>query len=480
MDIKKIAASGVKWTTLASVVSSLVKLTQVAILTRYLTKADFGIIAIAILFISFTRIFLDMGLSTAIMHKQQISKNEYSSLFWFNVMTGVFLTVLLMLSAPFIATYYQEDILIPVIQLLSFNVFFSSIGRQSKTIRHKQMNFKFMSIVDNIAAILALVLVIVLAMNDFGVYSLVYSTMFEIIVSNTIYLLHGIYEDKNISSHFKFNETKSYLKIGVYQLGSAILDYFAREIDVFLISTAFGKETLGAYSLCKRIVQMLYAVITPVLLKVATPILATLQESKEGMSKAFVKMLNIVSLINFPIFTLVALLSPVILKIVYGDSYVEYSFILTILAGVYAITAAAGSVSSVQIALGRTDIGLYWTIYRIISNAIVLYIGSLFSPEIMVILLLASAVINLWPFWRIQVKIMLHIRFREFLKPMVFPSIISLILMLTLYAFIGSERIVSAVIVGFIFVLLYIASVYVFKKEYIPSFLRLENLFKTS
>lgn len=480
MDIKKIAASGVKWTTLSSVVSSLVKLTQVAILTRYLTKADFGIIAIAILFISFTRIFLDMGLSTAIMHKQKISKNEYSSLFWLNVFTGIFLTIVLMLSAPLIATYYQEEILIPVIQLLSLNVFFSSIGRQSKTIRHKQMNFKFMSIVDNTAAILALVLVIVLAMNDYGVYALVYSTMFEIIVSNTMYLLHGIYIDKNISAHFKFAETKSYLKIGVYQLGSAVLDYFAREIDVFLISTAFGKETLGAYSLCKRIVQMLYAVISPVLLKVATPILATLQESKEGMSKAFVQMLNIVSLINFPIFTLVALLSPVILKIVYGDSYVEYSFILSLLAGVYAVTAAAGSVSSVQIALGRTDIGLYWTIYRIISNAVVLYVGSLFSPEIMVILLLASTIVNLWPFWRIQVKVMLSIKFRDFLKPMVFPSVISLLLMLVLYTFIGSEHIVSAIIVGCIFVMLYVASLYVFKKEYIPPFLRLENLFKTS
>ena len=178
MDIKKIAASGVKWTTLSSVVSSIVKLAQVAILTRYLTKADFGIIAIAILFISFTRIFLDMGLSTAIMHKQQISKNEYSSLFWLNVFSGIILSVILMLCAPLVSTYYDEGILTPIIQLLSLNIFFSSIGRQSKTIRHKQMNFKFMSIVDNSVSILTIVLVVVLAINGYGVYSLVYSTMF--------------------------------------------------------------------------------------------------------------------------------------------------------------------------------------------------------------------------------------------------------------------------------------------------------------
>ena len=478
MDIKKIAASGVKWTTLSSVVSSIVKLAQVAILTRYLTKADFGIIAIAILFISFTRIFLDMGLSTAIMHKQQISKNEYSSLFWLNVFTGIILSVLLMLCAPLVSMYYEEDILTPIIQLLSLNIFFSSIGRQSKTIRHKQMNFKFMSLVDNSVSILTLVLVVVLAMNGYGVYSLVYSTMFEIILSNIIYLVHGIFTDKNISAHFSFAETKTYLNIGVYQLGSSILDYFAREIDVFLISTAFGKETLGAYSLCKRIVQMLYAIISPILLKVATPILATLQDSKENMSKAFIKMLNIVSLINFPIFTLVALLSPLILKIVYGDSYVEYSFILTLLAGVYAITAAAGSVSSVQIALGRTDIGLYWTIYRIIANAIVLYVGSLFSPTIMVALLLVSTIVNLWPFWRIQVKAMLSISFFNFLRPMLFPSILSSVLLVVFYGFIDSEHIIKAIIITFIFVLVYLVGVYKFKEEYIPRAFKINNLLR--
>lgn len=478
MSVRKIAVSGVKWTTLSSVVSSIVKLIQVAILTRYLTKADFGIIAIAILFISFTRIFLDMGLSTAIMHKQQITKNEYSSLFWLNVITGVILSVILILCAPLVAAYYQEDILTPVIQLLSLNIFFSSIGRQSKTIRHKQMNFKFMSIVDNSSAILTLLLVIVLAMNGFGVYALVYSTMFEIILSNIIYLIHGISVDKNISSHFRFSETKPYLNIGVYQLGSSILDYFAREIDVFLISTAFGKETLGAYSLCKRIVQMLYAIVTPILLKVATPILATLQDSKENMSRAFIKMLHIVSLINFPIFTLVALLSPLILKIVYGDSYIEYSFILTILAGIYAITAAVGSVSSVQIALGRTDIGLYWTIYRIIANAIVLYIGSLFSPTVMVVLLLISTVINLLPFWKIQVKAMLSISFFDFLRPMLFPCIMSSILLVLCYRFVDSEHLIKAIVITFIFVLVYLIGVYKFKEEYIPKAFRINNLLK--
>lgn len=467
MDLKRKALSGLKWTTFSSFTSSLVKLLQVAILTRYLSKEDFGIIAIAVLFISFTRIFLDLGLSTAIMHKQNISRKEYSSLFWLNVFTGVLLTVLLVLCAPLVAKYYEDAILIPVIQLLSLNVLFSSLGRQSRTIRHKEMNFRFMSNVENSTAILTLILVVILAMNGYGVYSLVYSTMFEIMLSNLIYLIHGQYRDKNIFLHFNFSETKSFLKIGIFQLGSAMLDFFAREIDVILISTAFGKDILGAYTLCKRIVQMLYAVITPILIKVATPLMATLQESKKGITQAFVKMLEVVSLVNIPIFALVALLSPIILRVLYGADYEEYSVILTLLAGVYAILASVGSLSSVQIALGRTDIGLYWTIYRIIANTIILYIGSKFSILVMVILLLISTVMNLLPFWRIQVKAMLELSFIAFIKPMLYPFLSSTLLLVLFYNFITNDNYLLSVGATASFLVLYIVGVYIFKREFI-------------
>lgn len=467
MDLKRKALSGLKWTTFSSFTSSLVKLLQVAILTRYLSKEDFGIIAIAVLFISFTRIFLDLGLSTAIMHKQNISRKEYSSLFWLNVFTGVLLTVLLVLCAPLVAKYYEDAILIPVIQLLSLNVLFSSLGRQSRTIRHKEMNFRFMSNVENSTAILTLILVVILAMNGYGVYSLVYSTMFEIMFSNLIYLINGQYRDKNIFLHFNFSETKSFLKIGIFQLGSAMLDFFAREIDVILISTAFGKDILGAYTLCKRIVQMLYAVITPILIKVATPLMATLQESKKGITQAFVKMLEVVSLVNIPIFALVALLSPIILRVLYGADYEEYSVILTLLAGVYAILASVGSLSSVQIALGRTDIGLYWTIYRIIANTIILYIGSKFSILVMVILLLISTVMNLLPFWRIQVKAMLELSFIAFIKPMLYPFLSSTLLLVLFYNFITNDNYLLSVGATASFLVLYIVGVYIFKREFI-------------
>lgn len=471
MSFKKKALQGLKWTTLSSVVGSVVKLLQVSILTRFLTKDDFGTIAIAILFISFTSIFLDMGLSTAIMHKQNISKKHYSSLFWLNIISGVVLSVILVAIAPLISLYYKDDSLTPIIQLLSLNVFFSSVGRQSRTIRHKQLNFKFMANVENLTAVLTLIIVVILAMNGYGVYSLVYSTMFNIAFSNVLYLINGLKVDKNITSHFKLSETYEYLKIGVYQLGSAILDFFGREVDIIIISSFFGKEILGAYSLCKRIVQMLYGIVTPILLKVTTPLFAQIQNSRKELTNKFVKIIELVSILNFPVFTAVALLSPIILKILYGDSYVEYHLMLTFLAGYYGVLSVAGAVSSTQIALGRTDIGLYWTIYRIISTTILVVIGAIYSPTTIALTLFVGTIINMIPFWAIQVKPMLKISLIEYLKPQIFPFLLSTFVFFILFNFRSNNNLLKMIGLGFVFAVIYGVGVYFFKGKYLLNIL---------
>ena len=79
MANKKIL-KGLGWSTISSIARNGVHLVQIAILTRFLAKEDFGIIAIATLFIGFTQLFLDMGISTGILHKQNITNKEYSSL----------------------------------------------------------------------------------------------------------------------------------------------------------------------------------------------------------------------------------------------------------------------------------------------------------------------------------------------------------------------------------------------------------------
>lgn len=413
--IKGKAISGIVWTTISTAIRSIVALLQVSILTRYLTKDDFGIVAIATLFIGFTQIFIDLGISSGILHKQNISKDEYSSLFWLNCITGISLTLLLIGISPVVASIYKEPSLTTILSLLSLSIFFSSIGSQQSIVMQKTMRFREIAIITIISNILTLIIAILLVKNGFGIYSLVLSTVANSTMSNIMFLILGLLIDrKNIYFHFNIRETIPFLKIGVYSLGSSILDYFSREIDIILISSFLGTTSLGAYSLCKKIVTMIYGAVGPIMNKVFTPILASIQDNIDALRRSYYKLIESLSLLTVPIFLVVSLFSSFIINILYGEGYMEYTRILSLMSLYYAFLSTGCLVTPLQISLGRTDLGFYWTICRIVLSSVFVYIGVQFNLSAVVVSLIIMHFVSFPISWRITIYPILKDRLKDY------------------------------------------------------------------
>ena len=257
------AINGVKWTSLSAVVNACAKLGQISILTRFFEEMKIlDFIAIAVLVISFTEIFMDMGISSAVLHKQDISKNEYSSLYWFNIISGFVISVIICILAPWVAIYYNQPELVNIISLLSLNVIFSSISRLQRTFQQKQMQFSVIAKIDMTASVLMVIFSIVLVYIGLGVYALVF---FHFILwffySYYLSVVFCFLRDRIISCILISMKQSLYLKIGIYQVGSSTLDYLSREMDIFLIGTAYSLEILGVYSVCKQLAFKVYSFI---------------------------------------------------------------------------------------------------------------------------------------------------------------------------------------------------------------------------
>lgn len=404
------------WTTASTVVRSVVSLLQVAILTRFLEKSDFGIVAIATLFLGFTQIFLDLGISAGIMHKQDTTPQQYSSLFWLNIIMGVLLTGVLCACSPLVARAYNEPSLTPIVILLSFTIFFSALGSQHRTVQQKKMRFKYISLVEITTSILSLLLAVMLAFMDYGVYSLVYANLFHTASAGLFFLGIGLYHDRNISFHFKLSETYDYLKIGAFSIGTQVLDYFSRELDIIIISATLGKEATGLYSLCKKLVVAIYSAVNPILTKVITPIFAVIQEEKERVRHLYYDIVESLTLVNMPIYCLIAIFAMGILKYLYGVQYTDGALVLSFIALTYGMYTTGNPVSSLQIALGRTDSGFYWTIIRIVATSVAIFIGAQYSLEgIALSLLILNFVVNPL-FWRITIKPLIGGKYIEYFR----------------------------------------------------------------
>lgn len=460
MSLINVATNGMIWTTASTIVRSLVSLFQISILTRHLQKEDFGTIAIATVFIGFTNLFLDLGISVGIMHKQDISREQYSSLFWLNIITGFLLTILLIAFSPIVSKSYDDPTLTPIIMLLSLTVFFAALGSQHRTIQQKELRFKYIAIVEISGSILTMLVAVITAIKGFGVYSLVYSTLFGIFFSNVIFLFIGLKKDRNIYFHFNLKETYSFLKIGVYSIGSRVLDYFSREIDIIFISASFGKDVLGVYTLCKKIVQMIYGIINPILTKILTPLFAKIQNERNKIKNVYLSLIESLSIINFPVYFLVSIFSGAILNFLYGSEYVEGKFMLSILALYYGILSISNPVGSLQIALGRTDIGFYWTIFRIIITLIIVYIASFFSIDTLVVLFLIMALVNSFLLWRFQIYVMIKVKFNEYFSVILRPLFLVIILSIPFYLILWSKISLLYTITGILFfIIVYLLAV---------------------
>ncbi len=466
MGLLKSGIKGMAWTSVSIVVRSVVSLLQITILTRYLDKADFGLVAIATVFIGFSQIFLNLGISVGILHKQDTTPKVYSSLFWLNIFTGVLLTSILCLISPLAAKMYNEPSLTKVLILLSFGILFSSIGSQHRTMQQKYMRFQYISIVEIASSILTFCVAVFTAMHGYGVYSLVYSTLFNAVFSNLVFLGIGLIKDKNISFHFRLKETYPFLKIGVFSVGTHVVDYFSREIDTIIISAAFGMETLGVYNLCKKVVQMLYSIVNQILVKVMSPVFAKLQKNVDVIREAMYNVMEGIALFNFPLFLMIATFATGILYNLYGAQYSENGLVLSLLA-IYLGYISPGSVTgSVQIALGRTDVGLYWTFVRITVNALAVWVGSLISIEAIVASLFICNILINPIYWRISIKPLVGGRFWDCFLITFKPLCYTVLIALPFYFVFGHTTSIGWLVCGAtIFMIVYGCMIWLFYRQ---------------
>ncbi len=127
-----------------------------------------------------------------------------------------------------------------------------------------------------------------LAVNGYGIYSLIYSYLLQYTISNIGLFILGL-SKYGLQFHFKIADTIPFVKVGGYQVGSQVINYFNRDLDILIIGKFFPTEALGVYSLAKQLVMRPMQILNPIVMKVASPTLALIQNSREGITERLFK-----------------------------------------------------------------------------------------------------------------------------------------------------------------------------------------------
>jgi PST family polysaccharide transporter len=372
MSLKKKTFWGGIWNSLSSVSLTGLNFIITAILARLLTPNAFGVMGMIQTTIALINIMNQFGLSPAIIQGENLNQKRLSSLFWFNMLIGIIMTGIVFFSANLVALFFNQDSLAPLLRLISVVFTIVSFSFIQQSLLRKEMNFKKLFNINIISTISYGIITILLATNGFGVKSLVFGYISKSIITTALIILFYRWLP---SFRFDLKEIKDLLNFGVYMFGSSILNYFNRNLDYLLIGRFLGPEALGYYTLAYKMMLIPVQKIGGVINNTFLPAFSQIKQNQKSIKKYYLKVLQLISLITFPMMGGLFIVAPEFILSIYGENWSTVIVLIQILSITGALQSLGTTVGTILLSQGRSDISFKWNLFAVSNLAIAMLIG---------------------------------------------------------------------------------------------------------
>jgi O-antigen/teichoic acid export membrane protein len=357
LDLKKRTVKGISWTSASQFSRLLITLTVTVILAHLLEPEDFGLIAMAAAFSNFFAMFNDLGLSSAIIHKRNVTEEDLSSAFWFNLLEGVVVSIVFLAFAPVIAGFYGESELKPIIMALSAIFTITSVAVIQVALLSKRMDFKTMSIIEIVASVLGGVVAVSLASMGFGVWSIVFQSLTQAL---TLSGLMFVFSDWRPRWLYRWQPLKGLLRYSLPLMGFNFVNYFSRNLDNLLIGRYLGASQLGYYDVAYRSLLFPLSNVSTVIGRVMFPALSHLEEDKARVRAAYISATRYIAVVTFPLMAGLAVLAPQLVRVLLGAKWDRAILIIQLLTLVGALQSVITTVGWIYLSQGRTGVMFAW------------------------------------------------------------------------------------------------------------------------
>ena len=266
------------------------------ILARLLSPVEFGLVGMITVFISISLLFIDSGFSFSLIRKKECTQNDYSTVFYFNLLASLaFYTLLFFLARP-ISLYFKEPKLTDIIRVVGLGLIIGSISSIQRTILIKKIDFKLQTKISVISSAVSGVVAIYLAFAGFGVWSLVWKTITANLL--TTILLWG-WTAGIQSCGFDYKAFKEHFRFGYKLLLSNLINTVYQNIYYLLIGKYFSAVQLGYYVKAEEFSNLPSSNITNVIQRVSYPVLSQLQDQPQKLKNGYQKIIKTTMYISF-------------------------------------------------------------------------------------------------------------------------------------------------------------------------------------
>ena len=375
-DLKQKTITGMKWSAIDRFGSQAVGFIISIIIARILSPSDYGLIGMITIFIGISNVFVSAGFGAALIRKQNRTETDFSTVFYYNLAVSILFYVILYLTAPLIARFYETPELTTITRVIGLNIIISSFGIIQSSKLNIAINFKTQTKISLISTLLAGTIGIILAYNGLGVWALVVHRLFSTFIS-TVLLWYFVRWIPMIV--FSLKSFKELFGFGSKLMISALIDTIYQNIYQMVIGKKFSAAELGYFTRAKSLVQLPSSNITSVMQRVTFPVLSELQDDEFRLKNNYRKLLKIAGFIIFPIMIFLAVLGKPFIILILTEKWlpaVPMLQVLSISFMFYPIHAINLNLLKVK---GRSDLFLRLEIIKKIMITIVLFFSTPFG-----------------------------------------------------------------------------------------------------
>lgn len=375
MSITRAASAGF-WSAIDVLARQGTQFITSVILARLLAPSDFGIIALASFFSSLAQVLLQGGLTTALIQRQDTSREEESAAFWINLIVSAVMSLALLAAAPAIATFYAHPILAPLMWAAVAQVMLTALGAVHAALLSRRLAFIALAKVGVASALLSGATGLLAAYLDAGVWALAWQG----VVAAASYSA-GLWIVGNWTPNlrFRFTDIRRLFGFGAWLSVASVLDVVYTQGFSLLVGKLHGVRELGLYNRASSTQLLPSTVLSLIISRVALPLFVPRVDDQNATRRGMRMAISIAMLLNVPIMVGLVLLPDMVIGVLFGVQWLPAAPILRILAisGVFYPMHVINL--HVLLAQGNSRSFLYIEVAKKIVGILLVIVGSIFG-----------------------------------------------------------------------------------------------------
>lgn len=347
-------AASVRWNGIGTLGRQCSILVFSIILARILGPTAYGIIAQANIYMLFTTLLLDQGLTAALVSERTVTRRTAGAAATLNLALAAFFIVCTVPLAAPVAVFLNTPALAIVLPVLALGLLFKSITIVPRMLLTRNLDFRAIAAADLVSALVGGATGLAAALAGFGYWSIVIQFMVSDFV--TVVIIYA--SARPPLPNFHLRSLASSMGFGTRVFAANLLSFASRNIDNLLVGRLFGTEHLAYYSLAYRVLLTPIQLIAQTVTRVLFPAIAKLEQDKKQISNLILRSTQGISFIAFPLMSFVAVSAHDTVLTILGSAWLPAVAVVQVLSITGARQAITAINAPVLMGMGRSDIHL--------------------------------------------------------------------------------------------------------------------------